>query len=250
MAYLCYILFASVLCCVGCSQSIGVEEPDAGSDKETDSQTGSSGDADTDSDADADGDADTDTDTDTDTDSDSDTDADRVAVHISYIDETTNGLKYATNRSGPWVTTLVDSQYSSSTALALDSSGNAHIVYYRSRSGDSYIGYATNASGAWVNTEIAEFYYVTHPTIALDSEDFAHISYISITDSHGFYNGSELIYMTNTSGAWVSATIGYPSSNSSTIVLDALDQAHIAFPSYEEEFSSDYYHTIVHATNA
>ena len=53
-------------------------------------------------------------------------------VHISYQDFTYHDLKYATNASGSWVTSIIDSAggvglYSS---IAVDSNNKVHISYY------------------------------------------------------------------------------------------------------------------------
>ena len=98
-------------------------------------------------------------------------------AHISYYDYTNKDLKYATNASGAWVTTMVDSSGSVGgyTSIALDSSGKAHISYY-----DGYpnynLEYATNASGTWVTTAV-DSRVVRYTSIALDTSDKAHISY-------------------------------------------------------------------------
>ena len=56
-------------------------------------------------------------------------------AHISYHDYENGDLKYATNASGLWVTTAVDSSgnVGSYSSIALDTSGNVHISYYDSR---------------------------------------------------------------------------------------------------------------------
>jgi len=65
-------------------------------------------------------------------------------VYISYFDRINTSLKYATNASGSWVSSTVDSNgdigyYSS---IALDSNGKAHISYYDFSYRD--LMYATN----------------------------------------------------------------------------------------------------------
>ena len=79
-------------------------------------------------------------------------------------------LKYATNASGSWVITTVDSSGGEYTSIALDSSNKVHISY----SAWGPLQYATNASGSWVITTVDSGEY---PSIALDSSDRAHISY-------------------------------------------------------------------------
>ena len=66
--------------------------------------------------------------------------------HISYADMPTNGLKYATNASGDWVTETVDRAFGAGryTSLALDTDGYVHISYCNSSYAD--LKYATNVT--------------------------------------------------------------------------------------------------------
>ena len=75
-------------------------------------------------------------------------------VHISYYDYDNSNLKYATNASGAWVTTTVDSDgvVGLYTSIAIDSGVKVHISYYDY---DNYdLKYARNASGAWVTATV------------------------------------------------------------------------------------------------
>ncbi len=45
-------------------------------------------------------------------------------------DATNYDLKYATNASGAWVTSTIDSAGDVGTSIAIDSSNNVHISYY------------------------------------------------------------------------------------------------------------------------
>ena len=127
-------------------------------------------------------------------------------AHISYCGLTSNILKYATNVSGDWETQPVDPdgvvQHFSS--IALDSEGNAHISYYEWSS--SVLKYATNVSGDWITKEVETVGpSIMCPdnictSIALDSEDKAHISY------YDFIRG-EVKYATNVPGDWMVETI-------------------------------------------
>lgn len=53
-------------------------------------------------------------------------------AHISYYDASNGDLKYATNVSGLWTATTLDSNETvgRGTSIALDSSDNVHICYY------------------------------------------------------------------------------------------------------------------------
>ena len=79
-------------------------------------------------------------------------------VHISYgmnggfHFNNVDALKYATNLSGSWEITTIDSNgyVGGYTSIAIDSSGKVHISYYDYTNLD--LKYATNASGNWVIT--------------------------------------------------------------------------------------------------
>ena len=121
-------------------------------------------------------------------------------VHISYQDYVNDPvfkLRYATNSSGSWVVLGIDTTaignatsmaYSS---IAVGSDDKVHIAYR----GTIILRYATNASGAWV-AETADPVGTSNSSLALDSDDDAHISYIDIATSN-------LMYATNATGAWV-----------------------------------------------
>src|SRR3972149_8149162 len=120
-------------------------------------------------------------------------------VHISYLDDTNGDLKYATNASGSWVTTVVDSDGGWDTSIALDASGKSHISYYDVTNSD--LKYATNASGSWVTTTVDNSETVGwYTSLALDTLGKIHISYYDITNE-------DLKYATNTSGSWVTSTV-------------------------------------------
>ena len=75
-------------------------------------------------------------------------------IHITYYDTTNQDLKYITNVSGLWVTTILDSignvgLYSS---IAIDHNDKIHIGYmdFITLSSKGAFKYATNVSGSWV----------------------------------------------------------------------------------------------------
>ena len=72
-------------------------------------------------------------------------------THVSYTADYT--LKYATNTSGTWVTTTVDSTTTAQwTSIAVDNNGKVHISYTDMNNGD--LKYATNATGTWVKATV------------------------------------------------------------------------------------------------
>ena len=158
-------------------------------------------------------------------------------VHISYHDNDNDSLKYATNASGSWVTTTIDSN-GYDTSIALDSSDKVYI----SSSSEEALKYATNASGSWTTATVDSNIYVFYTDIAIDSSDKVHISY--------FDNSSDdLKYATNASGSWVTTTVdsdgftGYDSS----IALDTSGKVYISYFSADDEGENA---TLKYATNA
>ena len=99
-------------------------------------------------------------------------------VHISYYDTTNKDLKYATDKSGSWVTTSIDTSgiVGHYTSIAIDSNDDVHISYLDTSNTD--LKYATDKSGSWVTTSIDTSGQVGYYTsIAIDSNDDVHISY-------------------------------------------------------------------------
>jgi hypothetical protein len=134
-----------------------------------------------------------------------------------------------------WITTKVyDYPFSSyganENAIALDSHGHVHIAFVNnseSNDGETLM-YATNASGSWVwrlidSTHRSGFY----ASIAVDSNDRAHIAYFSA-------NEHSVKYATNASGDWVVGTViaRYdPDPYSSVFMEDGADGVSLALNS-------------------
>jgi hypothetical protein len=116
-------------------------------------------------------------------------------MHISYYDASNGHLKYATNSSGAWVSQTVDGvgDVGLGTGVALDSLGHAHISYTDATT--HALRYATNASGPWRTLIVDDTNHVGsfhgnngYTSIAIDSTDKVHISYVA---------NSHLRYATN-----------------------------------------------------
>ena len=154
-------------------------------------------------------------------------------VHISYLERTDNitgtenNLKYVTNASGSWVTTIIDDSNHAGgrTSIAVDSSGKVHISYWDWSNDD--LKYATNVSGKWTITTIDSGGVGENPSVAVDTLGNVHISYYD-------YSNGDLKYATNVSGKWVTQTVdslkgsGQTGDNSS-IAIDASGNAHISY---------------------
>ena len=106
-------------------------------------------------------------------------------AHISYYEDyPNNDLKYATNASGIWVTTTVDSsgnvgKYAS---IALDTAGKAHISYFKDYPNNG-LKYATNATTSVCDGEVK--------TVETDTGDFkllklaSKVVTVTVTDGGG-----------------------------------------------------------------
>lgn len=119
-------------------------------------------------------------------------------VYISYA---VNGaLKYATNSSGAWVATSVDSikDNISFTSLRIDKFGRLNIGYYDN---NRNLKYATNntQTGEWETTTVVSNNASGNVSLAFDLSGKAYISYQGLDD--------DINYATNASGTWVSETI-------------------------------------------
>jgi hypothetical protein len=164
--------------------------------------------------------------------------SDKLHISYSFYDPATytGALKYATNISGSWVTTTLDSGIGLKyTSIDVDSADKVHISYL----GDSGLKYATNASGTWVTTTVDSSGYVGFSSIGVDSADKVHISY------YDEYPNYDLKYATNASGSWETSTIDSAGKVGSltSIAADSLDNIHIGY-------RDDSNNSLKYATNA
>ena len=178
-------------------------------------------------------------------------------VHISYAAgggfyfNNTNALKYATNASGQWVITTVDSAGDAGdfSSIAVGSANKVHISYKDNTNGD--LKYATNASGQWVITTVDSTGNVGNfSSIAIDSANKVHISYLLGRTNMSY---GDLKYATNVSGNWVTTTLesdidrGGNSARYTSIAIDSSDKVHISY--YDDSWEDHLYH-LKYATNA
>ncbi len=174
-------------------------------------------------------------------------------IHISHqgYPNGVKSLKYTTNISGDWVTSVVaqlnPSVINLETSIVIDSNNKVHISYndlVTNPVGGAKVfnlKYATNASGSWVVSTIdANPGVGRYNSIALDKNDKVHISY------HDGVNLS-LKYATNVSGSWVTQTLDtqFSSGYGSSIKIDSQNKVHI---SYVSSVSEDNRH-LKYATN-
>jgi len=156
-------------------------------------------------------------------------------VHISYFRASDLDLKYATNASGSWSTSIVGNggpigfmpAYSAS--IGVDSDNKIHISCYDDASPDS-IKYVTNMSGSWVVTTIATIGMAAgwKTSLAVDSNNKIHISYYDSTND-------ALKYASNASGAWQTEIVDKSSGGvwDASLAVDKVNgnQVHMVYSS-------------------
>ncbi len=134
-------------------------------------------------------------------------------------------LYYAYHDGASWHYEIADASVAVgwNAAIALDTSGHAHISYNDERNSD--LKYATNKSGHWVTEAVAtEGYVGWYTSLSLDAWDKAHISHYDIFKE-------DLKYTTNSSGRWVTTTVDSRGNagHDSSIGVDASGRAHISY---------------------
>lgn len=152
------------------------------------------------------------------------------SVYTSYNHTQAGTLQYATNKTGAWVGTTVDTNSGSGSALTLDGAGNAHVSYANNASNN--LAYATNGSGTWITTDIFPGYgggSVQRTSIALDNAGAAHIAY---TVGSGV---CVIRYAENASGSWSNNTLIDTGARCGTaLALNSSNVAHIAYMKSDE----------------
>lgn len=153
--------------------------------------------------------------------------------------------------------TLVDSPWASSILaytrhwecdLAVDNQNEVHLVYVDSRSVEEHLAlmYITNAHGIWKSSQIASWSgpsapYWHYPHIAIDSEQFAHVSF---WDS----GARALYYATDKGGSWSTYQVasGLWCEAFNDIAIDSKDRVHICYYSHFVSGFPDW--CVVHTT--
>ena len=108
--------------------------------------------------------------------------------HVSYVDETNADIKYAYQDITGWHVQTIDweGRLSGPTDLALDSLGYAAITYTRldpNGLGEYDLRYARQTGGGWQLETVDSIGSVgLYPSLALDRDGYAHISYYDETN--------------------------------------------------------------------
>ncbi len=134
-----------------------------------------------------------------------------------------------------WVTAVVDrlpagGKGGDGSSIAVDSTGAMHISSIN-RSVIYALQYTTNASGAWETILLDEAHVFSNTSVAVDSANRVHISYMHVDG---------LKYATNASGTWVTTfvqrydlydfwSLGPYKPYRTSIALDSADKVHISY---------------------
>ena len=155
-------------------------------------------------------------------------------VYIAYQDRGNSKLKFATNKSGSWLSYSPDaSSFGNnmypgySTSLAMDDDGDFHIAHYDSDNED--LRYSTGRpNGQWTNTIVdASGNTGKNPSIAVDAAGDLHIVYAS-------WSGFDLKYATlkpSSSSSWQKSHIQTQDmvGDSNAIFIDDNGMIHVAY---------------------
>ncbi len=177
-------------------------------------------------------------------------------VYLAFgFDNGTYGLstRYGTNVGGAWAfETIHSNQYESSTAIAVDSRGLVHMIFYWSRDYTCYcvhLEYATNPEGAWTNSTVLNVpdTMIGRAGLALDSQGNAIIGIARSLAAGG------VAIVTNSAGVWRTQTLGdlaEPGADGMAIAVDAGDHIHVVYPVLVPDGSGNATGRLHYATNA
>ena len=146
---------------------------------------------------------------------------DKIHIIYHFSSGTKGYLKYATNATGAWESTMVGSgtslEYGKYSSIAIDSNGGVHISY-GSFGGTTGLAYAYMEAGkAWV-IDIIYYAEIKSSSIAVDSNGKVHIAYIT---------GDKLKYITK-SNTWSITPIA-GNVTSASLAIDSNNNPNISF---------------------
>ncbi len=148
-------------------------------------------------------------------------------AHISYLDDSNHDLKYAWQDAGGWHLTTVDGDgnVGAHTSLALDHDGYAHISYCSFGSEWYYehdLMYAWQDAGGWYTATLDYVNVGAYTSLALDQDDYAHISYQLTV-------GDDLKYTWQNTDGWHTTTVDSSGGGYSSLELDNRGMPHVTY---------------------
>ena len=157
--------------------------------------------------------------------------------HISYFDMTSHpkdSLKYVAFDGTNWMQEIIDPAFHTHTsfddALALDSQGVPHVVYYEEDAG--ILRYATRAASGWEIEDIGSGLLAHAVSLVMDKNDHPVIAYIGAGTPSGAI-GDDLFYLTNDGTGWSKELVTDSAGTSMmwpiSLALDSEGDPNIAF---------------------
>ena len=154
--------------------------------------------------------------------------------HLVWFDDDLNDMHYTTNKTGTWEDHIFPDYVPNTGDIAIDSNDDIHIIFSKHEWDEDNLSYYNNIGGVWTNYSIDNSIFIdpyngntTVKSLAIDQFDNIHIAVVdSQTDS--------LMYITNSSGNWVSnlvtnsVDVGYQPS----LFLDSNEEPHIAYTDF------------------
>lgn len=145
-------------------------------------------------------------------------------LHLAYVNLETEGVSYATNKTGSWqITEAVDEDYEVGHYIAfdLDEDGFVHLGYFDVT--NDLVYYAGNATGTWDIQEVesAVMYIWDVDTIDIDHDSLGNVYFGYFDDTSSY-----LKLATNESGSWASSNLIYDGVVPD-IEIDSNDYIHI-----------------------
>ena len=138
------------------------------------------------------------------------------------------GVRYATNRTGAWVTSFVAGGEAHTPSIAVDGAGHAFLAYLQALGAPLGVHYATNLGGSFQSTLVRAWSSegdASNAAYRVDADGFGHVA----IGAHSGETNAGLWYGTNRAGSWTFSRIhaGWPSSVD--LAVDAAGRAHVAF---------------------
>ncbi len=166
-------------------------------------------------------------------------------LHISYANQSTSAIEYATDAFGGWTLETVEQVFifgQVPNGIGVDSMGMVHLSYFSAMTmAMRYAFRLPGPFGFWIIQDLDPLPGASGNVfndLAIDSQDYVHIAY---------YAGSQegVHYMTNRSGSFVETVIDSDNWVGSyvSIAIDSADKVHIAY--YD-----NYYNDLRYATDA
>ncbi|MCP4228587.1 MAG: hypothetical protein GY771_00360, partial [bacterium] len=151
--------------------------------------------------------------------------------HITYKDDTNHWLKYAFKSGSTWRIYEIDDVSNPGGGclndLELDAYDRPHVAYQGYPALSTYsLKYAYWTTRTWITTTVDDSCQVKAVSLALDSDDYAHISY---NDN----DNDDLKYAYKYGSSWaISVVSDYASYSGTSIEVNSEDEPRISFDMY------------------